>query len=73
MTICIYINIYKYIYIYIYTYKYIYIYIYILYINERLEGYSFSMSVFNLSKRVLTEAEIRVSEKGLGFAPKPTK
>ena len=29
--------------------------------------------MFNLSKRVLTEAEIRVSEKGLGFAPKPTK
>ena len=42
-------------------------------INERLEGYFCSKSVFNLSKKVLTETEIRVLEKGLGFAPTPTK
>ena len=41
--------------------------------NERLEGFSCSDSVFNLSKKVLTETEIRVLEKGLGFAPAPTK
>ena len=29
--------------------------------------------MFNLSKKVLTETEIRVLEKGLGFAPTPTK
>ena len=34
-----------------------------------LKGYFCS----NLSKNVLTETEIRVSEKGLGFAPTPTK
>ena len=42
-------------------------------INEMLEGYFCSKSVFNLSKKVLTETEIRVLEKGLGFAPTPTK
>ena len=42
-------------------------------ISERLEGYFCSKSVFNLSKKVLTETEIRVLEKGLGFAPTPTK
>ena len=42
-------------------------------INERLEGYFCSKSAFNLSKKVLTETEIRVLEKGLGFAPTPTK
>ena len=41
--------------------------------NERLECFSCSDSVFNLSKKVLTETEIRVLEKGLGFAPAPTK
>ena len=34
-------------------------------INERIEGYFCSKSVFNLGKKVL--------EKGLGFAPTPTK
>ena len=42
-------------------------------INERLEGYFCSKSKFNLSKKVLTETEIRVLEKGLGFAPTPSK
>ena len=42
-------------------------------ISERLEGYFCSKSVFNLSKKVLTETEIRVLEKGIGFAPTPTK
>ena len=42
-------------------------------INERLEGYFCSKSVFSLSKKVLTETEIRILEKGLGFAPTPTK
>ena len=37
-----------------------------------LEGYFCSKSVFKLSKKVLTETEIRVLEKGLGFAPTPT-
>ena len=36
---------------------------------KRLKGYFCSKSVFNLSKKVLTETEIRVSEKGLDFAP----
>ena len=42
-------------------------------INEMLEGYFCSMSVFNLSKKVLTETEIHVLEKGSGFVPSPTK
>ena len=42
-------------------------------INERLEGYFCCKSVFNLSKNVLTENEIRLLEKGLVFAPAPTK
>ena len=29
--------------------------------------------MFNLSRKVLTEIEIRVLEKGLGFAPTPTR
>ena len=41
--------------------------------NERLECYFCFKSVFNLSKRILTETEIRVLEKGLGFASTPTK
>ena len=36
---------------------------------KRLKGSFCSKSVFNLSKKVLTETEIRVLEKGLGFAP----
>ena len=42
-------------------------------INERLEGYLCSKSVFNLSKKVLTETKKRILEKGLGFALTPTK
>ena len=42
-------------------------------INERLEGYFCSESVFNLSKKVLTKTEIHVLQKGLDFAPTPTK
>ena len=42
-------------------------------INERLEGYFCSKSVFKLSKKVLRETEIHVLEKGLGFAPTPTR
>ena len=42
-------------------------------INERLEGYFCSKSVFNLSKKVFAEIEIHVLEKGLGFTPTPTK
>ena len=42
-------------------------------INERLEGYFCWKFVFNLSKKVLTETEIHVLEKGLGFTPTPTK
>ena len=41
--------------------------------NERLECYFCFKSVFNLSKRILIETEIRVLEKGLGFASTPTK
>ena len=42
-------------------------------INERLEDYFCFKSVFNFRKKVLTETEIRALEKGLGFAPIPTK
>ena len=42
-------------------------------INERLEGYFCSKTVLNLSKKVLTETEIRVLEKGLGFTRTPTE
>ena len=31
------------------------------------------MSVLNLRKKVLTETEIRVLQKGVGFAPVPTE
>ena len=38
--------------------------------NEgRLVGYFCSDTVFNLNKKVLTDTEIRVLEKGLDFAP----
>ena len=35
----------------------------------RLKGYFCLETVFNLSKKVLTEAEIKVLEKGLDYAP----
>ena len=35
----------------------------------RLSGYFFSETVFNLSRKVLTETEIKILEKGLHFAP----
>ena len=35
----------------------------------RLEGYFCSDTVFNLSRKVLTDTEIRILEKGLDFAP----
>ena len=37
--------------------------------NTRLTGYFCSETVFNLSNRDLSEAEIKVSEKGLDYAP----
>ena len=42
-------------------------------INGRLKGYFCSKTVFNVSRKVLTEPEIRVLEKGSGFAPTPTR
>ena len=36
---------------------------------NRLKGYFCSKSVFNLSKKVLTETEVSALEKGLDFAP----
>ena len=41
-------------------------------VNERLKWYFCSKTVFNISRKVLTETEIWVLEKGLGFAPTPT-
>ena len=38
-----------------------------------MKGYFCSKTVFNLSWKVLTETEIRVLEKGSGFAPTPTR
>ena len=35
----------------------------------RLEGYFCSYTVFNLSRKVLTDTEIRILGKGLDFAP----
>ena len=37
--------------------------------NRELRGIFVQISVFNLSRRVLTETEIKVLEKGLNFAP----
>ena len=37
--------------------------------ESRLSGYFCSDTVFNLSKRVLSETEIRILEKGLDYAP----
>ena len=39
--------------------------------SKRLKGYFYSDTVFNLSKKVLTETEIGVLERGLGFVPTP--
>ena len=36
--------------------------------TSRLKGYFYSETVFNLSKKALTEAEIKVLEKGLHYA-----
>ena len=40
-------------------------------VNERLKGKFVSSNVFNLSKRVLSDAEISVLSKGLKFSPTP--
>ena len=37
--------------------------------ENRLTGYFFSGTVFNLSKKVLSDAEIKVLEKGLDYVP----
>ena len=37
--------------------------------ENRLTGYFCSDTVFNLSKKVLSDAEIKVLEKGLDYAP----
>ena len=37
--------------------------------SERLSRYFCSETVFNLSRKVLTETEIQILEKGLDFAP----
>ena len=42
-------------------------------INGRMKEHFCNETVLNLSRKVLTETEIRVLEKGLGFAPTPTK
>ena len=39
--------------------------------SKRINGYFCSDNVFNLSKKVLNEIEIKVLEKGLGFVPTP--
>ena len=41
--------------------------------ESRLSGYFCSETMFNLSNRVLSDAEIRVLEKGLDYAPIQTK
>ena len=41
--------------------------------GERLQGQFVSKNVFNLSNRVLTEAEISLLDKGLQFVPTPEK
>ena len=40
--------------------------------NGRLKGYFCSDVLFNLSHKVLTDLEINVLGKGLGFSPTPT-
>ena len=39
--------------------------------SERIKGYFCLDTVFNLSKKVLSQTEISVLEKGLGFVPTP--
>ena len=41
--------------------------------NTRLSGYFYSGTIFNLSRRVLTKMEIKILEKGCGFAPIQSK
>ena len=41
--------------------------------NGTLGSFFCSKSVFNLSKKVLTQTEIHILERGLGFSPSPTK
>ena len=38
-------------------------------VSNRIQGYFCSYIVFNLSKKVLSETEIKELEKGLDFAP----
>ena len=40
--------------------------------NGRLKGYFCSYVVFNLGHKVLSDLEISVLNKGLGFSPTPT-
>ena len=40
--------------------------------SGRTKGSFSSDSVFNLSKNVLSETEIKVLEKGIGFSPTPS-
>ena len=42
-------------------------------VKGRMKGYFCSKTVFNLSRKVLTETEMCVLEKGLAFAPTPTR
>ena len=37
--------------------------------QSRLTGHFCSKTVFNLSRKVLSETEIKISEKGLDYAP----
>ena len=41
-------------------------------VGDRLRGSFISKKIFNLSKRVLTNTEVQVLEKGLGFVPTPS-
>ena len=41
--------------------------------KTRLTGYFYSDTVFNLSRKVLTDSEIKVLEKGLDYAPIQSK
>ena len=41
--------------------------------TDRIEGKFFSENVFNMSSRNITEAEIEVFRKGLGFVPTTEK
>ena len=40
--------------------------------STRLKGYFCSDTVFNLGKKVLTESENEILERGLGFLPTPS-